>query len=63
MSETAREHGAEVPVADAEEQRHPVTPDDGTAPEIPAPTTEADDADLWEQSHEVPIDDDEPETT
>ncbi|APF34931.1 hypothetical protein CBF90_12705 [Microbacterium sp. AISO3] len=61
MSEIEREHGPEVPVADAEEQKQPTT-DAGAAPEIPAPSTEADEADVWEQSHEVPLDDDEPDS-
>ena len=62
MSEIEREHGPEVPVADAEEQKQPATVDAAAEPDIPAPTTEADEADVWEQSHEVPLDDDEPDS-
>jgi hypothetical protein len=62
MSDIERDHGTEVPVADAEEQQRSATSDDGDAPEVPAPTVEADAADVWEQRHEVPLDDDEPES-
>ncbi|MDD7945651.1 hypothetical protein PUW79_13490 [Microbacterium sp. NE2HP2] len=62
MPDIERKHGTEVPVADAEEQQLPATADDSAAPEIPAPSTEADAADVWEQRHEVPVDDDEPES-
>ncbi len=60
MAHEPREHGPEVPDADAEEQARQVAEDDVEAPEAPEPTNEADAADMWEQRHEVPLDD-EPE--